>query len=387
MELRVSVEGVVRVVCGLSLDTSCQDVVIALAQSTGQTGRYILILKLRGTERQLLADDCPLQLLSQLGQHAAEVQFILKRTGPSLSDGQEIPSKDRGLPLHRPSEPDPPRSREVHKAFNMAPSTNSRRTKSSRAWSSSPRASPEPRASPVSFIDLNPDISSSSSKEEEFRHILQQQRKLQDLELQLQALERETEVWELKKSPAPVSSLDLVSEKELEELELRLRLNRTELLHSEDWDGLLQEEIDRERDMHRRLHEIQLSLDDHSFQITELHARSAQLEQDLKLRAHRQSSETGPQRQDEALRPLKKELHHRLQQGEELDAKLAVTQRELQTAEGQLQDRWELMEELNKELRQCKLQQFIQQTGGPHPDQTNPLPVNEVYLRNAGIIE
>lgn len=375
MELRVSVEGVVRVVCGLSQDTSCQDVVIALAQSTGQTGRYNLILKLQGTERQLLAQDCPLQLLSQLGQHAAEVQFILKRTGPSLSD--------RGLPLHRPSEPDPPRSREPHKAYNLGP----RRTKLSRTWTPSPRASPEPRSSPVSFAEpLNPvSLSSSSCKEEEFRLILQQQRRLQDLETQIQALERETEVWELKRSSAPGPGLDLVSERELEELKLRLSLNQAELVHSEDWDGLFQEEMDRERDLHRRLHQIQLSMEDHSFQITELHARSAQLEQDLRLRA--QSSETGPQQQDQALRPLKKELHHRLQQGEELDAKLSVTLRELQNAEEQLKDRWELMEELNKELRQCKLQQFIQQTGGPHADQTDPLPVSEVYLRNAGIME
>lgn len=209
----------------------------------GQTGRYILILKLRGTERQLLANDCPLQLLSQLGQHAAEVQFFLRRTGPSLSDGRDAPSKERGLPLHRPSEPDPSRSRESHKTQpNLGPSTNSRRTQSS-------RASPELRASPVSFIDpINPaNISSSSSKEEEFRHILQQQRKLQDLEMQLQALERETEVWELERSSAPVSGLDLVSEKELGELERRLSLNQAELIHSEDWDQLLQEEIDRER--------------------------------------------------------------------------------------------------------------------------------------------
>lgn len=35
MELKVWVEGVVRVVCGLSLETSCQDVVITLAQAIG----------------------------------------------------------------------------------------------------------------------------------------------------------------------------------------------------------------------------------------------------------------------------------------------------------------------------------------------------------------
>lgn len=36
MELKVWVDGMVRVVCGLSLNTSCKDVVIALAQSIGK---------------------------------------------------------------------------------------------------------------------------------------------------------------------------------------------------------------------------------------------------------------------------------------------------------------------------------------------------------------
>lgn len=36
MELKVWVEGVARVVCGVSLTTSCQDVVVALAQATGE---------------------------------------------------------------------------------------------------------------------------------------------------------------------------------------------------------------------------------------------------------------------------------------------------------------------------------------------------------------
>lgn len=35
MELKVWVDGIPRVVCGLSEDTSCQDVVIALAQAIG----------------------------------------------------------------------------------------------------------------------------------------------------------------------------------------------------------------------------------------------------------------------------------------------------------------------------------------------------------------
>lgn len=40
MELKVWVDGVVRVVCGLSEETSCQDVVIALAQAIGAFVRY-----------------------------------------------------------------------------------------------------------------------------------------------------------------------------------------------------------------------------------------------------------------------------------------------------------------------------------------------------------
>ncbi|XP_031179630.1 ras association domain-containing protein 7-like isoform X1 [Sander lucioperca] len=392
MELKVWVEGAVRVVCGLSLKTSCQDVVIALAQAIGQTGRYILIFKIRGTERQLVADDCPLQHLAQLGQLASEVQFILRRTGPSLSDGQGTPKTKRRFPLPQPSEPEPLKHNELHKAltFSLGPSTHPKRTKPSRAWSPSPRDSPEPRASPVSFLDpVNPvkAIPSSSSKEEMFRQILQQQYRLQDLEIQLHALERETEVMERERSSATVPSMTPVPEGELEKLEQRLRQNEADLMRSEQWEEQLQEELDREQEMHRRLHQIQSSMDDDSYRIKELQARSEHLQQDIQHRAHRQRSRASTRQPEEALRPLEQELHFRLQQGEELDTTLSETQRARQTTEEKLQDKWKTVEDLDKELRQCKLQQFIQQTGSPNADQTNFLPVTEVYLSSAGIME
>lgn len=215
--------------------------------SAGQTGRYLLTLKLRGTERQLIADDCPLQHLAQLGQLAGEVQFTLRRTGPSLSDGPDTHKGERLLPLPRPSEPEPLKRREPQKAltFSLGPSTLPKRTKPNRAWSPSPRASPEPRASPVTVLE--PPVSSSSSKEEVFRQILQQQRRLQDLEVQLQALERETEVWDQEMSSAIVPSLIVVSAAELEELEQRLRQNEAELMFGENWEEELQAEINREQ--------------------------------------------------------------------------------------------------------------------------------------------
>lgn len=387
MELKVWLDGVVRVVCGLSLKTSCQDVVIALAQAIGQTGRYILILRLRGTERHLVAADCPLQYLAQLGQLAAEVQFILRRTGPSLSDGPDSPTRER-FPQLKLSDPEPPKCKEPHKAlsFSLGPSTFPRRTKPNRAWSPSPRASPEPRASPVSFLEPVNAVPSSFPKEEVFRQILQQQRRLQDLEIQLQVLERETEVWERKTSSAAVPSLTLVPAEELEELEEQLRQNEAELMYTEYWEQQLEAELDREQDMNRRLHQMHSSMDDHSYQIQELHARSAHLEEDLKHTAQRQSSLASSLQSDEVLRPLRQELHHRLQQGEELDEALSETQRELRAAEDRLQDRWKMIEELKKELRQCKLQHFIQQTGSQHADLNSPT-VPDVYLSNAGIME
>ncbi|XP_029943066.1 ras association domain-containing protein 8-like isoform X4 [Salarias fasciatus] len=332
MELKVWVDGVVRVVSGLSLNTSCQDVVIALAQSIGQTGRYILILKLRGNERHLVAEDCPLQHLAQLGQLAADVQFVLRRTGPSLSASQEAIAASRNnekhLPLARPAEPETLKRNEPQKAFtfNLGPSTIPKRTKPNTAWSQSSRASPEPRASPVNFLEPH-----NSSKEEVFRHILQQQRKLQDLEIQLEALEKETEFWEREVSSSATPDLSLT--KELDELELRSRENEAELMYSEHWEQDLQEELEREQEMQRRLNQIHSSINDQTYEIRAMQTRSVHLEQDIKTRIQRQISEAASQQDDETLRPLKQELLNRLQFGEELDSALWETQRELQAAD------------------------------------------------------
>lgn len=193
-----------------------------------------------------MADDHPLQHLVQLGQLAAEVQFILRKTGPSLSEGPNTPTRERRVPGHR-SEPQPLETREPNKASPFTSTAKPRRTKPNRSWSPSPRASPEPRASPVSFLDpLHPvkEILSSSSKEEVFRQILQQQRELQDLEFQLQSLERESEVQERRRSSATAPSL---TPGELEDLEEQLRQNDAELMLFGHWEKQLQAERDRER--------------------------------------------------------------------------------------------------------------------------------------------
>lgn len=83
--------------------------------------------------------------------------------------------------------------------------------------------------------------------------------------------------------------------------------------------------------MHRRLDQIHSSINDQSYEITTLQTRSAHLEEDLQVRVQTQSSLTA--QQNESLKSLKQELHNRLQQGEELDVRLAELQREMEMAE------------------------------------------------------
>ncbi|XP_076338616.1 uncharacterized protein LOC143240290 [Tachypleus tridentatus] len=83
MELKVWVEGIQRVVCGVTENTTCQDVVFALAHATGQTGRFTLVEKWRNSERLLAPQDNPLKVLLKWGEHANDVQFILRRSQPN----------------------------------------------------------------------------------------------------------------------------------------------------------------------------------------------------------------------------------------------------------------------------------------------------------------
>lgn len=193
-------------------------------------------MKLHETERQLEADSCPLQLLAQLGQLSAEVRFTLQRTGPSLEDGPNTRTRDR----HRPGS----RSSELQPSKASGSSTHPKRHNLNRSWSPSPRVSSELRASPLSFLDQ------TSSKEKVFRHILQQEQRLHDLQVLFRSLEREAVLWELDSTSAPTPS---PNPKLVEQLEEQLRQNEAELLLGEQWVEELQTEMDRERGTRSKL--------------------------------------------------------------------------------------------------------------------------------------
>ncbi|XP_029378704.1 ras association domain-containing protein 8 [Echeneis naucrates] len=370
MELKVWVDGVVRVVCGLSEETSCQDVVIALAQAIGQTGRYVLIQRLRDTERQLLATERPLESLAKLGQHGSEVQFFLRRTGPSSSDGPGS-KQDRPTPppLPKHSEPELSKRSQPKKAltFNLGPSTSPK--SKAKQFKRSPRDSPEQRASP----SLSPSPASSHvpspspsppigpSKDEVFRKVLQQQERLRAMETQLETLEKESHTWDRSyPSPCPSPVSDTRIQEEIDTLEQMMRRNEAELAHEQYWEKELQAEVEKERGMRRKLGELHAKLDDCGRRLHEFSVRSAQLEQEILRESQAEETVTRP---EGSLDVVKAELQSQERQGTELEEQLSEADKALGKAESLLQAKQEELEELNKELRQCNLQQFIQQTG------------------------
>lgn len=95
MELKIWVEGIEKVVCGVQQSTTCQDVVFALAHATGKTGRFTLIEKWRNNERLLAPNESPLKILNKLGEYSSEVQFILQKSEKTSQNGNHNKSETK----------------------------------------------------------------------------------------------------------------------------------------------------------------------------------------------------------------------------------------------------------------------------------------------------
>lgn len=104
MELKVWVEGIQRIVCGVTELTTCQDVVFALAHATGKTGRFTLIEKWRNNSRLLAPTESPLKILNKLGEYSGEVQFILQKsekTAQQNNDSNISENAEKKFPLDK----------------------------------------------------------------------------------------------------------------------------------------------------------------------------------------------------------------------------------------------------------------------------------------------
>ncbi|XP_066467031.1 ras association domain-containing protein 7 isoform X2 [Tiliqua scincoides] len=337
MELKVWVDGVQRVVCGVSDQTTCQEVVIALARAIGQTGRYVLIQRLREKERQLLPHECPVESLSKCGQYANDVQFILQRTGPSLT---ERPSSDNApqvpertfvrasLPIKpRSVDTELPRPRQPKKSltFNLGP-----------MGSSDPLAKSKLRQHKKDSVGLTDGASGGLlSKEELFKTVLHQQEHLYSLVMQGDALEVDLRHWEYNRG--------FSQEDEILYLEQMIRKNESELNEEEFWHSELRSEKERERERQEKVRSLRATMEEYTHKIHELTVKTEALEREIQWeiaeRAKRvkETPAHSPAELEEMAARMKKDLESKAKHGAQLESSLETMEKALEEAEQSLQ--------------------------------------------------
>ncbi|NXG46203.1 RASF8 protein, partial [Psilopogon haemacephalus] len=325
----------------------------------GQTGRYVLVQKLREKERQLLPLECPLESLAKCGQYANDVHFVLRRTGPSVV---ERPSSE-GAPqapertFIRASLPIKPRlaAGEAPKksmTFNLGP-VGSAELLAVNRWRHQTREG----------LDLEGGGGGvgQPSKEELFRRVLRQQEQLHCLEAHGDSLEMDLRLWERERLAS--------QEDEILYLEHLVRRNETELGQEEFWQSELQLEKECERERQERVRSLRASLEEYTRRICQLGARTEALQEEIqwemaeRAKRGKESPAPSPTDLEDMAAKMKRDLEAKVKQGTQLESNLASVEKALEEAERNLQAQSQELEELNKELRQCNLQQFIQQTG------------------------
>lgn len=299
----------------------------------GRTGRYTLIEKWRDTERHLAPHENPIVSLNKWGQYASDVQLILRRTGPSLSERPTSDSVAR-IPertLYRQSLPP------LAKLRPPGDKAMKRR---------------EPKRKSLTFTGGAKGLMDifGKSKESEFKQkvlnnckttadelkklIHLQTEKLQCIEKQLESNEAEIRYWEQKYN----SSL----EEEILKLEQKIKRNEVEIEEEEFWENELQIEQENEKqlkeqlqEMRQRILECESKLKDY---VSQIHNMESGLEAE-KLQREVQESQVNEEEVKEKIEKVKGEIDIQGQQSLRLENGIKAVERSLGQATKRLQVR------------------------------------------------
>ncbi|XP_051916888.1 ras association domain-containing protein 8 [Hippocampus zosterae] len=391
MELKVWVDGVQRVVCGVTEATTCQEVVIALAQAIGRTGRYTLVEKWRDTERHLAPHESPVASLNTWGQYAGDVQLILLRTGPSLterppSEGPPLRGPERGfhrqsLPplakLHHPNERSLCRREPRRKSLTFTGAPRGLREILSGGRKSEAEAKRRLHLENVGTYQHAGGAAGSASQglwacrmEDLVRLVGIQRETLSVLEKKLEVYEDELNAWaDVRAGRTPVCCEDSGGGllEEILRLEKHLKKTQVEMEEEEFWTTELQIELESERQLEERLEELRGRLQGCEKEIDEKLAMVQGIETALEeMRLQRERQETEWLNEAEARAQVllvKAELKAQERQAVQMESSCRNVDRSLGQSSKKLQDMQHELEQLTKELRQVNLQQFIKQTG------------------------
>ncbi|KAM4035369.1 ras association domain-containing protein 8 [Anomaloglossus baeobatrachus] len=357
MELKVWVDGVQRIVCGVTEATTCQEVVIALAQAIGRTGRYTLIEKWRDSERHLAPHENPVISLNKWGQYASDVQLILRRTGPSLS---ERPTSD--TIAHVPE-------RNLYR--QSLPPLAKLRPQNDKSLKRR-----EPKRKSLTFtggakglIDIFGKGRESEFKQkvlnnykttgEDLKKLIHlQSEKLLTLDKQLDSSDAEVRYWEQKYK----SGL----EDEIGKWEQKIKRNDVEIGEEEFWENEFQIEVENEKQLQEQLEEMTQRMRQCESQLKDHLSQMQSIENGIeaeRLQMVVQEAQINEEVVRGKIEKIKGELDVQGQECIRLENGAKAVERSLVQAAKRLLEREQELEQLTKELRQVNLQQFIQQTG------------------------
>ncbi|XP_075711894.1 ras association domain-containing protein 8 [Rhinoderma darwinii] len=357
MELKVWVDGVQRIVCGVTEATTCQEVVIALAQAIGRTGRYTLIEKWRDSERHLAPHENPVISLNKWGQYASDVQLILRRTGPSLSERPtsdsiaHVPERN----LYRQSLPP------LAKLRPQNEKSIKRR---------------EPKRKSLTFtggakglMDIFGKGKESEFKQKVLNHckttgedlkklIRLQSEKLLTIEKQLDSSDAEVRYWEQKSKTG--------LEDEIGKWEQKIKRNDVEIEEDEFWENEFQIEVENEKQLQEQLQEMTQRMLQCENQLRDYRSQIHNIESGIeaeRLQMVVQESQINEEIVRGKIDKIKGEMETQGQESTRLENGAKAVERSLGQAAKRILEREQDLEQLTKELRQVNLQQFIQQTG------------------------
>ncbi|XP_040886292.1 ras association domain-containing protein 8b isoform X1 [Toxotes jaculatrix] len=349
-------------------------------QDEGRTGRYTLIEKWRETERHLAPHENPVVSLNKWGQYASDVQLILQRTGPSVSerptsDGQaRVPERGfyrQSLPplaKLRPSGTDRSLKRREPKRKSLTFTGGAKGLRDIFGKSRDAEAKqPQQRSVSLNLSRVGGGgvASVPGSPARELSRLVQLQRdKLQALESRLLGCEAELGEWE--EAVGEVNEGENLEE-ELLLLEQQVRRNDAEMEEEEFWQNELQIEQESEQQLRQQLAELQGRVRDCEAKLSEYLARIQSMEKGLEQERLQQEAELSQKVNEEEvqaqLEKVKAELEMQSQQTARLESSCRALERSLGQSGKRLQEKEQELEQLTKELRQVNLQQFIQQTG------------------------
>ncbi|XP_035673703.1 ras association domain-containing protein 8-like isoform X1 [Branchiostoma floridae] len=352
MEMKVWVEGIQRVVCGVTEKTTCQEIVIALAQATGKTGRFTLVEKWRDMERLVPPTEAPFKNVAKWGQYANDVTYFLRKSGST----KKRPSSAKPAPPERTflRQSLPP------KAVSKEGFANQRKEPLRKSLNSQVSAKADFEAKEFQEkVTHHPD----RSYDDLMKIVRFQQDKLNFQKCQLTKLDSEIRDYELIEETVSSNQSQELGRLESLGKEYERQLQSLEIVEME----LARELAERDR-LQTDITRVQAQIADTEKQLQQFLAKVDKLMQEIdqekeKQKISNESAKEQEQQLSAEIQDLKKEIAQQLEEHNRYSKELSQVEEQIKDVENEIDQKNKNLEVLGKELKNVNFQDFVKTTG------------------------